>query len=212
MKLCGQCKQEAAKYKCPACVTPYCSLACFKLHKQDSCQPAGQPQPQSQSQPSVAEATEVATTTATTTATTIATTPNPEDVAATSGIVGEEDAAIYGLTADMLAQLRSNKALLEHLQNDQVRSIMKDLAAASADELAAIRQRHIEIERKRLAATSPAEAIAAVTAEFADVVPSDKQVAMETIERLRHSYPGFNDAVSEIQRALDPSSTTLTPS
>ncbi|KAF2792467.1 hypothetical protein K505DRAFT_376025 [Melanomma pulvis-pyrius CBS 109.77] len=31
--LCGICKTEPKKYKCPTCAVPYCSLACFKLHK-----------------------------------------------------------------------------------------------------------------------------------------------------------------------------------
>ncbi|KAF2197920.1 hypothetical protein GQ43DRAFT_451360 [Delitschia confertaspora ATCC 74209] len=31
--LCGVCKTEPKKYKCPTCSTPYCSLACFKTHK-----------------------------------------------------------------------------------------------------------------------------------------------------------------------------------
>lgn len=42
--LCAVCDAGcAAKYRCPACRTPYCSLACFKAHKQDAdgCAAAG---------------------------------------------------------------------------------------------------------------------------------------------------------------------------
>ncbi|KAI8923794.1 hypothetical protein BC831DRAFT_469291, partial [Entophlyctis helioformis] len=33
--LCGVCAAAPHKYKCPACRTPYCSVVCFKAHKQD---------------------------------------------------------------------------------------------------------------------------------------------------------------------------------
>ncbi|KAG8078377.1 hypothetical protein GUJ93_ZPchr0007g4866 [Zizania palustris] len=35
---CEVCKEAPHKYKCPACLTPYCSVACFKNHKDNSCQ------------------------------------------------------------------------------------------------------------------------------------------------------------------------------
>ncbi|XP_062225022.1 uncharacterized protein LOC133923771 isoform X2 [Phragmites australis] len=35
---CGVCKEAASKYKCPSCRTPYCSVTCFKNHKEESCQ------------------------------------------------------------------------------------------------------------------------------------------------------------------------------
>ncbi|KAF3933428.1 hypothetical protein ABW19_dt0209826 [Dactylella cylindrospora] len=31
--ICKFCEKEQAKYKCPTCSTPYCSLACYKPHK-----------------------------------------------------------------------------------------------------------------------------------------------------------------------------------
>ncbi|QDS73609.1 hypothetical protein FKW77_001729 [Venturia effusa] len=30
--LCGVCKTDASKYKCPHCQVPYCSVKCFKVH------------------------------------------------------------------------------------------------------------------------------------------------------------------------------------
>ncbi|CAM0882992.1 unnamed protein product [Alopecurus aequalis] len=35
---CDVCKEAPSKYKCPTCRTPYCSVACFKKHKDESCQ------------------------------------------------------------------------------------------------------------------------------------------------------------------------------
>ncbi|XP_078180345.1 HIT-type Zinc finger family protein isoform X3 [Carex rostrata] len=35
---CEVCKEVQFKYKCPACLTPYCSVACFKKHKENLCQ------------------------------------------------------------------------------------------------------------------------------------------------------------------------------
>mmetsp|Transcript_41750 Transcript_41750/g.61532 ORF Transcript_41750/g.61532 Transcript_41750/m.61532 type:complete len:230 (+) Transcript_41750:73-762(+) len=35
-KICEVCQKEPSKYKCPKCMTPYCSLPCFKKHKDAS--------------------------------------------------------------------------------------------------------------------------------------------------------------------------------
>ncbi|XVE72812.1 hypothetical protein DITRI_Ditri11bG0068800 [Diplodiscus trichospermus] len=34
---CQVCNQAQSKYKCPSCLVPYCSLACFKRHKEIPC-------------------------------------------------------------------------------------------------------------------------------------------------------------------------------
>ncbi|XP_010438381.1 PREDICTED: zinc finger HIT domain-containing protein 3 isoform X2 [Camelina sativa] len=34
---CEICKNVVSKYKCPSCLLPYCSLACFKTHKETPC-------------------------------------------------------------------------------------------------------------------------------------------------------------------------------
>ncbi|XP_022771399.1 zinc finger HIT domain-containing protein 3 isoform X2 [Durio zibethinus] len=34
---CQVCNQSQSKYKCPSCLVPYCSLACFKRHKETPC-------------------------------------------------------------------------------------------------------------------------------------------------------------------------------
>ncbi|XP_028557335.1 zinc finger HIT domain-containing protein 3 isoform X2 [Dendrobium catenatum] len=35
---CQICQEAQFKYKCPSCLLPYCSLACFKKHKENPCQ------------------------------------------------------------------------------------------------------------------------------------------------------------------------------
>ncbi|CAH9073652.1 unnamed protein product [Cuscuta europaea] len=35
---CGVCDEAQSKYKCPNCVIHYCSLACFKKHKEIPCE------------------------------------------------------------------------------------------------------------------------------------------------------------------------------
>lgn len=37
-KSCIVCEKEKSSYKCPKCLGFYCSLACFKLHKEENCQ------------------------------------------------------------------------------------------------------------------------------------------------------------------------------
>uniref|UniRef100_F6HZV5 HIT-type domain-containing protein n=1 Tax=Vitis vinifera TaxID=29760 RepID=F6HZV5_VITVI len=34
---CKVCNEAASKYKCPSCLIPYCSLVCFKKHKEIPC-------------------------------------------------------------------------------------------------------------------------------------------------------------------------------
>ncbi|XP_044501371.1 zinc finger HIT domain-containing protein 3 isoform X1 [Mangifera indica] len=34
---CQVCNEAQSKYKCPTCLAPYCSLACFKKHKEIPC-------------------------------------------------------------------------------------------------------------------------------------------------------------------------------
>uniref|UniRef100_A0A2N9ILR7 HIT-type domain-containing protein n=1 Tax=Fagus sylvatica TaxID=28930 RepID=A0A2N9ILR7_FAGSY len=34
---CEVCNEALSKYKCPSCLTPYCSLLCFKKHKEIPC-------------------------------------------------------------------------------------------------------------------------------------------------------------------------------
>ncbi|KAL3828116.1 hypothetical protein ACJIZ3_016918 [Penstemon smallii] len=34
---CEVCEESQSKYKCPSCLIPYCSLACFKKHKETPC-------------------------------------------------------------------------------------------------------------------------------------------------------------------------------
>ncbi|XDV21590.1 hypothetical protein PO909_026666 [Leuciscus waleckii] len=39
MQLCGVCSEHVPKYRCPACRIRYCSVGCFKRHKDDAEQP-----------------------------------------------------------------------------------------------------------------------------------------------------------------------------
>jgi len=35
---CEVCRSTSHKYKCPSCNTKYCSLSCYKTHKEDACE------------------------------------------------------------------------------------------------------------------------------------------------------------------------------
>ncbi|KMT05602.1 hypothetical protein BVRB_7g167430 [Beta vulgaris subsp. vulgaris] len=37
LQQCKVCNEAKSKYKCPACLIPYCSLGCFKKHKETPC-------------------------------------------------------------------------------------------------------------------------------------------------------------------------------
>ncbi|XP_061189879.1 zinc finger HIT domain-containing protein 3-like [Saccostrea echinata] len=36
---CEVCQTNVSKYKCPKCIIKYCSVSCFKLHKESVCKP-----------------------------------------------------------------------------------------------------------------------------------------------------------------------------
>ena len=40
MRLCGVCTEPSPKYKCPRCELRYCSLQCYKRHKETPCEPS----------------------------------------------------------------------------------------------------------------------------------------------------------------------------
>ncbi|KAM8742320.1 zinc finger HIT domain-containing protein 3 [Acanthopagrus schlegelii] len=44
MQICSVCSEQTPKYRCPACKIRYCSLGCYKRHK-DSCVPFEQAAP-----------------------------------------------------------------------------------------------------------------------------------------------------------------------
>ncbi|XP_040005923.1 zinc finger HIT domain-containing protein 3 [Xiphias gladius] len=44
MQICNVCSEQTPKYRCPVCKIRYCSLGCYKRHK-DTCLPAEQPAP-----------------------------------------------------------------------------------------------------------------------------------------------------------------------
>ncbi|KAK0626255.1 hypothetical protein B0T14DRAFT_562181 [Immersiella caudata] len=56
-KLCGICNKELGKYKCPQCFTPYCSIPCNRIHKENHPPPSSftakpsQPLPTTATQP-----------------------------------------------------------------------------------------------------------------------------------------------------------------
>ncbi|XP_058239390.1 zinc finger HIT domain-containing protein 3 isoform X2 [Hemibagrus wyckioides] len=46
MQICVVCSEQIPKYRCPVCRIRYCSLGCFKKHKnEDSCQPVKEAPP-----------------------------------------------------------------------------------------------------------------------------------------------------------------------
>ncbi|XP_035522108.1 zinc finger HIT domain-containing protein 3 [Morone saxatilis] len=44
MQICSVCSEQTPKYRCPTCSIRYCSLGCYKRHK-DTCLPVKQPTP-----------------------------------------------------------------------------------------------------------------------------------------------------------------------
>ncbi|KAL1216309.1 hypothetical protein V5N11_026787 [Cardamine amara subsp. amara] len=60
VQTCEICKKVVSKYKCPSCLLPYCSLACFKNHKETPCaKPSGESGPSSTEEKPASQAKDV---------------------------------------------------------------------------------------------------------------------------------------------------------
>lgn len=110
MQLCSVCTEQTPKYKCPACKIRYCSLVCYKKHK-DACLPGQPPTPKvSESKP------------------TISTDPwSVEDLL-------HEDDLIDKVPMDKLQLLGQSKELQDLLCNPHLRQLLRSIDGAESKE------------------------------------------------------------------------------
>ncbi|XP_014246308.1 zinc finger HIT domain-containing protein 3 [Cimex lectularius] len=98
MKICIVCSKEDSLYKCPKCLSPYCTSCCFKKHKSDGCEEAKKivcPEPPRKKYKHFTEDT---------------------------------------VPIEKLELLKTNKKLLEILENHHLRRIMEDIDNARSTE------------------------------------------------------------------------------
>ncbi|XP_067295821.1 zinc finger HIT domain-containing protein 3 [Pseudorasbora parva] len=109
MQLCGVCSEHVPKYRCPACRIRYCSVSCFKRHKDDdSCQPIKESDPDSSS------------------AAPVSSTEQPwmvEDLL-------DEDSHTDKVPLQKLQQLGASEALKALLRNPHLRQLMVSVDSA----------------------------------------------------------------------------------
>ncbi|KAG6614384.1 putative MYND Zn-finger protein/hormone receptor interactor [Phytophthora cinnamomi] len=98
VQLCAVCETAEAKYKCPTCRAPYCSLVCCKKHKETPCESAPVPEKPQESP-----------------------TPASAPASATAMDVEEEDANLAeNLTDEQLGVLRTSAGVKEMLANPAI--------------------------------------------------------------------------------------------
>ncbi|TYZ64421.1 hypothetical protein PybrP1_012657 [[Pythium] brassicae (nom. inval.)] len=117
-RLCHVCATGAAKYKCPACRSPYCSAACYKTHKQTPCGPQA--------------ATPAATTTSSTTieSSSSAHVPPPQKTQEQElEEAGVEPSQL--LSAAQLSGLCASPAVLQALENPAIRALLTKVESSS---------------------------------------------------------------------------------
>ncbi|KAF9393044.1 hypothetical protein CPB97_004069 [Podila verticillata] len=96
-KICGVCDTNESKYKCPNCTLPYCSLVCYKKHKETPCEkPAPIPEPETIPVPPVE--------------------PKPD-------YLEEESVAL--LNDDQLSRIAQSARLQELLKNEGLRRLVR---------------------------------------------------------------------------------------
>ncbi|XDV21589.1 hypothetical protein PO909_026666 [Leuciscus waleckii] len=109
MQLCGVCSEHVPKYRCPACRIRYCSVGCFKRHKDDdSCHPIKQPDPASISRTPVSSAEQPWIV---------------EDLL-------DEDSHTDKVPLQKLQQLGDSEALKDLLRNPHLRQLMMSVDSA----------------------------------------------------------------------------------
>ncbi|NP_956567.1 zinc finger HIT domain-containing protein 3 [Danio rerio] len=109
MQLCGVCSELVPKYRCPACRIRYCSVSCFKRHKEDdSCDPVKESDPASSKPAAVSNAEEPWTV---------------EDLL-------DEDSQTDKVPLQRLQQLGDSEALKGLLRNPHLRQLMMSVDSA----------------------------------------------------------------------------------
>lgn len=123
MQLCSVCTEQTPKYKCPACKIRYCSLVCYKTHK-DACLPV---------QPS--------------------TPTDPENKATSTDPWGiedllHEDDLLDKVPVDKLHLLGQSKELQDLLCNPHLRQLLRsiDNAENKEDAMKAVMQEPLFVE------------------------------------------------------------------
>ncbi|XP_072548868.1 zinc finger HIT domain-containing protein 3 [Salminus brasiliensis] len=114
MQPCGVCCEKLPKYRCPTCRIRYCSLDCFKKHKnEDSCQPVKDTAP-----PVTTPLPEAC--------------PNSAEEPWTTDNLLDENSQSDRVPLGKLQQLGESEALKSMLQNPHLRQLM--MAVDSADD------------------------------------------------------------------------------
>ncbi|KAG7392766.1 ATP-dependent Clp protease proteolytic subunit 2, mitochondrial [Phytophthora pseudosyringae] len=114
-QLCAVCETAEAKYKCPTCRAPYCSLVCCKKHKETPCEPAPAPE-KPQEPPAPVTAMDV----------------DKEDVGPAEKLT-DEQMGVLRTSADVMEML-ANPAIAQALtQIDSSQDKMKTLEKALLD-------------------------------------------------------------------------------
>lgn len=133
---CSVCNEGEAKYRCPACRTRYCSLQCFKHHKEAAeCAPADA----SRAAPASA-AIAVPTSGA----------QAPSQQAVTAPLVCDaelgDDEPLAALTSEQLDRLRRADAVRHAVADTRLQAVLKSIDSAP-DRIAAL---HREMQDPRL--------------------------------------------------------------
>ncbi|KAG0210918.1 hypothetical protein BGX28_008755 [Mortierella sp. GBA30] len=107
-KICGVCNTSESKYKCPVCTLPYCSLVCYKKHKETPCEKSAPiPEPETIPVPPVK--------------------PVPDYLA-------EESVAL--LSDEQLGRISQSTKVKELLDNEGLRKLMKMIDSSENPEYA----------------------------------------------------------------------------
>ncbi|XP_063397442.1 zinc finger HIT domain-containing protein 3-like isoform X2 [Mytilus trossulus] len=115
-QVCEVCTENESKYKCPACLLKYCSLLCYKKHK-EACKDTRDKTEQSKKSD---EDTNV-----------ICSVEKTEDRVSVEKLEELEDQSEDRVSVEKLEELEHSVPLRQMLENPHLRTILQDLAKST---------------------------------------------------------------------------------
>ncbi|KAG2240108.1 hypothetical protein Bca52824_091110 [Brassica carinata] len=125
---CEICEKVVSKYKCPSCLVPYCSLGCFKKHKETPCAKPSAPEEEKPASPAKDVSVETKNVVVKTEDKASASSA-PKEVPVARPITVEEEK--YVLEKTQLEAIASSSEIREALKDEALQKLISSIDSSS---------------------------------------------------------------------------------